>query len=370
MRVVVAPDKFKGTLTAAQAAEAISEGWRRGDPKAEIDRVPVADGGEGTLDALVSALDGRIEWARVRGPLGDPVDAAYGIAETNRGRIAIVEMARASGLALVAEERRQPRRATTYGTGELILQASRHRPDRLIVCIGGSATTDGGAGMAQALGIALRDEEGRSIPPGGAGLRRLATIDVRGLVPDVKGVEVVVASDVDSPLLGPQGAAAVFGPQKGASPEDVRILEEALGHYAAMLHRDLGLDLRREPGAGAAGGLGAGLIAFLGARMRPGFDVVAEAVGLAGRLERADAAVTGEGKYDRQTERGKAPAGVLRLARQAGCRAVLICGQIEGAAPDADRVYDLSDSGLEEAMHRPGELLRDAAEDAARTLRG
>jgi glycerate 2-kinase len=369
MRVVVAPDKFKGTLTAAQAADAIVEGWRRGDRRAEIERVPVADGGEGTLDALVSALDGRTERARVQGPLGDPVDAAYGIAETDGGRIAIVEMARASGLGLVAEGRRQPRRATTFGTGELILDACRHRPDRVIACIGGSATTDGGAGMAQALGIALLDEKGHPIPPGGAGLRRLATIDVRGLAPEVKGIEVIVASDVDSPLLGPQGAAAVFGPQKGASPEDVRILEEGLGHYAAILHRDLGLDLRHEAGAGAAGGLGAGLIAFLGARMRPGFEVVAEAVGLPERLERADAVVTGEGKYDRQTERGKAPAGVLRLARQTRCRSVLICGQVEGA-PDADRVYDLSDSGLEEAMGRPRELVRDAAEDAARSLGG
>ena len=369
MRVVVAPDKFKGTLTAAQAAEAIAEGWRRGDARAEVERVPVADGGEGTLDALVSALDGQILRARVRGPLGDPIDAAYGIAETGRGRVAIVEMARASGLALVAEERRRPRRATTYGTGELILEACRHRPDRLLVCIGGSATTDGGAGMAQALGIHLRDEDGRPIPPGGAGLRRLAAIDVRGLASEVKGVEVVVASDVDSPLVGPRGAAAVFGPQKGASPEDVRVLEEALAHYAAVLHRDLGLDLRREPGAGAAGGLGAGLIAFLGARMRPGFEVVAEAVGLADRLERADVAVTGEGKYDDQTERGKAPGGVLRMAREAGCRTVLVCGQIDGT-PEADRVYDLSDSGLDEAMRRPRELLRDAAEDAANTLRG
>ncbi|HJV04333.1 MAG TPA: glycerate kinase, partial [Actinomycetota bacterium] len=361
------PDKFRDTASAAEVAAAIvaaatRAGW-------DADAVPLADGGEGTLDALVAALDGRTERTRVSGPLGDLVDAPYGIAETDRGRMAIVEMARASGLGLVSEERRRPRRATTYGTGQLIVEACRHRPDRLIVCIGGSATTDGGAGMAQALGIGLRDEDGRPIPPGGAGLRRLATIDVRGLAPEVKGVEVVVASDVDNPLVGPQGAAAVFGPQKGASPEDVRVLEVALAHYAAVLHRDLGLDLRHEAGAGAAGGLGAGLIAFLGARMRRGFEVVAEAVGLAERLARADVAVTGEGKWDRQTERGKAPAGVLRLAREARCRTVLMCGQVEGD-PDADLVYDLSDSGLDQAMGRPRELLREAAQDAARSLRG
>jgi glycerate kinase len=367
MHVVVAPDKFKGTLSAGQAAVAIAEGWRRGDRRAEIETVPVADGGDGTLDAMIAALDGRIERARARGPLGDPIDAAFGIADTAGGRLAIVEMARASGIGLVAARRRRPLRASTYGTGELILEACRRRPDRVIVCIGGSATTDGGAGMAQALGARLLDEDGRSIPSGGAGLRRLATIDVRRLSQEVRGVEFIVASDVDNPLVGPQGAAAVYGPQKGASPEDVRILDQALGHYAAVVHRDLGLDLRHEPGGGAAGGLGAGLIAFLGARIRPGFEVVADAVGLPRRLERAEAVVTGEGRYDRQTERGKAPAGVLRLARQTGCRSVLICGQIEDAAsPDADLVYDLSDSGLDEAMRRPRELLIEAGEAAAR----
>ena len=369
MRVVVAPDKFKGTLSAAQAAEAIAEGWRRADPRAEIDRVPVADGGEGTLDALVSALGGRIERVRVTGPLGDPVVAPYGMVDG--GRVAVVEMARASGISLVPEERRRPRRASTHGTGQLVVAACRHRPRRVIVCIGGSATTDGGAGMAQALGVRLLDEEGNPIGPGGAALRRLAAIDVRELAPEVRGVEFVVASDVDSPLVGPRGAAAVYGPQKGASPEDVRVLDQALGHYAAIVHRDLGLDLRREPGGGAAGGLGAGLVAFLGARIRPGFDVVAEAVRLPPLMERADVAVTGEGRYDRQTERGKAPAGVLRLARERGSRSVLICGQIEeGASPDADLIYDLADSGLEEAMRRPRELLIEAARAAAAELSG
>ncbi|MGH2692108.1 MAG: glycerate kinase, partial [Actinomycetota bacterium] len=314
MRVVVAPDKFKGTLTAAQAARAISAGWRRGDPRAELEEVPVADGGEGTLDALVAALEGRTERARVTGPLGDPVEAHYGLVDSAEGLTAVVEMAKASGLELVSEDRRDPMRATTLGTGELILAAARHRPVRMIVCIGGSATNDGGAGMAQALGAHLRDESGQDLPPGGAALQRLASIDTTLIPPEVRDVDIVLATDVDSPLTGPSGATAMYGPQKGANPQQVAILDEALRHMAAVIQRDLGLDVRETPGAGAAGGLGAGLIAFLGARVRHGFDVVAEALGLAERLESADVVVTGEGRFDAQTEQGKAPAGVLRMA--------------------------------------------------------
>jgi glycerate kinase len=368
MRVLVAPDKFKGTLTAAEAARAISAGWRRGDPGAEVDEVPVADGGEGTLDALVEALDGRTERIRVTGPLGDPVDADFGLAG-GEGLTAVVEMARASGLGLISEDRRDPMRATTVGTGELILGAARHRPKRIIVCIGGSATNDGGAGMAQALGARLRDEAGRDLPPGGAALRALASIDTSQIAPEVRDTDIVVATDVENPLTGPHGASAVYGPQKGASPEQVSMLDEGLRHLAAVILRDLGLDVRDVPGAGAAGGLGAGLIAFLGARVRPGFEVVAEAVGLAGRLEAADVAVTGEGRFDAQSERGKAPAGVLRMAREAGCRAVLIAGEVaDGVRPDAGLVYSLAEraGSVEAAMSRAAPLLEEAAEAAAR----
>jgi glycerate kinase len=370
MRVVVAPDKFKGTLSAAEAAEALAEGWRRGDPRAEVHRVPIADGGEGTLDALLAALDGRRERLQVSGPLGDPVKADYGLAETDHGLLAIVEMARASGLALLSEGRRNPRRATTFGTGELIKAACSHSPKRLLVCIGGSATNDGGAGMAQALGIRLLDAEGRDLAPGGQALARLARIDLTGLDPATRRVEVLVASDVRNPLIGPQGASAVYGPQKGASPEDVAALDQALGHLAAVIHRDLGLDLRHEPGAGAAGGLGAGLMAFLGARLRPGFEVVAELLGLEARLGDADVAVTGEGNYDKQTEFGKAPAGLLEMAGRAGCRTVLVAGRIErGVEPSADLVYSLVDrAGEEDAMSRTRELVMEAASEAARSL--
>ena len=370
MRVVVAPDKFKGTLTAREAARAVAEGWRSVDRKAEIEEVPIADGGEGTLEALLAALDGRLERLPATGPLGDPVIAEYGLADTPGGLLAIVEMARASGLELLSEQRRDPLRATTYGTGELIVEACRHRPRRLLVCIGGSATNDAGAGMAQALGIRLQDAEGRDLPPGGAALPRLARIDLGGLDRAVRDVEIIVATDVRNPLIGPQGASVVYGPQKGASPEDVARLDQALGHFAAVVHRDLGIDLRHEPGAGAAGGLGAGLLAFLGARLRPGFEVVAEILRLPERLAAAGVAVTGEGNYDAQTGYGKAPAGLLRLAREARCRTVLIAGRVEeGAEPPADVVYSLVErSGPDEAMARARELVIEAAAEAAATM--
>jgi glycerate 2-kinase len=371
MKVVIAPDKFEGTLSAKEAAAALAAGWRRVDRNADVDEVPVADGGKGTLDTLLDATGGRRERITATGPLGDPVVADFGLVDGPTGLTAVVEMARASGLALVSEARRDPRRATTRGTGELIAAAARHGPVRVIVCIGGSATNDGGAGMAQALGIRLVDERDRDLPPGGAALRRLARIDASGLDRSVRDVDVVVASDVDNPLTGPRGASAVYGPQKGATPEDVRLLDEALAHLAAVIHRDLGLDVRDIPGAGAAGGLGAGLIAFLGGRLRPGFEVVASALDLERRLDRADVAVTGEGRYDTQSERGKAPGGVLDLARRAGCRTVLVAGQIErGVEPPADLVYDLASLvGLQAAMDRPGELLGEAAGDAAGALK-
>jgi glycerate kinase len=372
MRVVIAPDKFKGTLTAAKAARAMATGWAGGDPAAEIEQLPVADGGDGTLDVLVSALGGRREWVRVTGPLGDPVEADFGLVETRTGRTAIVEMARASGLNLLADGRRDALRATTFGTGELILASARHRPTRIIVCIGGSATTDGGAGMAQALGVRLLDETGRDLRPGGAALRGLAAIDATEVPADLRNADVVVATDVDNPLTGPTGAAAIYGPQKGASPADVANLDEGLRHLAAVVHRDLGIDVREMPGSGAAGGLGAGLVAFLGARLRSGFDTVSETLELARHVEGAGVAVTGEGFFDQQTAHGKAPAGVLRLAREAGVRSVVIAGQVEPAMKSAaDIVLSLSEraGSVHVAMERAEDLLREAAADAAERMR-
>jgi glycerate kinase len=368
VRVVIAPDKFKGTLDAAAVAAALGVGWRRADHRARVEEIPVADGGDGTLEALVAALGGEIRRATVTGPLGDPLDAAYGLVPSAGGLMGVVEMAGASGLALVDDGRRDPLRASTRGTGELILAACAHRPAQVMVCIGGSATNDAGAGMAQALGARLLDERGEELPPGGAALDGLARIDLTELHLSVRDVEFLVACDVDNPLTGPQGASAVYGPQKGASPEEVALLDRALGHWAALVHRDLGIDVRDQPGAGAAGGLGAGLVAYLGARLRPGFELVAEAMGLPARVEAADVVVTGEGRYDSQTERGKAPAGVLRLAREARRRTALVAGQIEdGARPEADVVYSLAErAGLEEAIARPRELLEEAGEAVAR----
>ena len=330
MRVLVAPDKFRGTLTAEQASRAIASGWRRVRPGDEISLVPMADGGEGTLEALVEGLGGRLVDGRVCGPLGDPLSAPLGLVETSTGTTVIVEMARASGLALIGEDRRDPRRTTTRGTGELIRLGLEHRPAQVIVCIGGSATNDGGVGMAQALSGRFLDAAGGELKPGGAALLELDRIDLRPLH-DLVGsrVSFVVASDVDNPLCGPRGASAVYAPQKGANPDDVLLLDGALRHLAAVAARDIGIDRKDDPGAGAAGGLGFGLMAFLGARVRPGVEVVMDAVGLHGRLAEADLVVTGEGTFDRQSLFGKTVAGVLGAASEAGVRAAIVCGRAE-----------------------------------------
>jgi len=365
VRVLVAPDKFKGTLSAPQAADAIARGWRGTDPGAEMDLAPMADGGEGTLDALVGALGGERRPEQVSGPLGEPVEAEYAIVPGPDGPTAVIEMARASGLALVPERKRDPKRTTTRGTGELILAACRAGATRALVCIGGSATNDGGAGMAQAVGIRLRDARGRDLGPGGAALTDLAMIDVRGLDPAVASCRFVVATDVDNPLTGPHGASVVYGPQKGATPEDVAALDRALGHLAAVIHRDLGVDVRSLKGGGAAGGLGAGLVAFLGAHLRPGVEVVMEAIRLRERMEKAGLAVTGEGTFDEQSLRGKAPAGVLRLAEEAGVPAIVVCGQRLVDPPRA-RIFALADRfGVEASVERPAQLLEALASSVA-----
>lgn len=368
MRVLMAPDKFKGTLTAPAVAAALGTGWRRARPQDEIEELPVADGGDGTLATLVAALGGEVRTAKVTGPLGDPVEAEFGLVRTSDGIEGIVEMARASGLDLVAQSRRDPLRATTRGTGELIREAVEAGATKVLVCIGGSATNDAGAGMAQALGVRLLDASGADLPPGAAALHRLGRIDLTGLDARVAKASVLVACDVDNPLTGPRGASAVFGPQKGASPQDVAFLDRCLGRFSTVAGRDLGLDLRGVEGAGAAGGMGAGLIAFLGARLRPGFDLVADALDLRSRLDEADLAVTGEGRFDVQSLYGKAPAGVLRLALETGTRAIVVAGQVEeGVEVSAERVVDLSARvGLEAAMESPRLALEDAAAELAR----
>jgi glycerate kinase len=354
MRVVVAPDKFEGSLGAGQAAGAIEAGLRRARPDAEVVRLPLGDGGAGTLDALLAAGFERVP-VRATGPTGEPVDAAIAVdsplAAGNGGpggaspatRRAFVEMAEASGLKRLPGGRRAPLEATTYGTGELIRAALDGGARELVLGIGGSATTDGGAGMAAALGARLLDRDGADLPPGGAALLRLDRIDTSGLDPRLEAVRVTVACDVDNPLVGPEGAAAVYGPQKGAGPDDVLLLDSALRRYARVLTDDLGLELASTPGAGAAGGLGAGAIAFLGAELRTGIELVLDLVGFDRAVAGADLVITGEGKLDAQSLRGKAPVGVARAAGAHGVPVVALAGAVEVA----DR--ELRAAGFEEA---------------------
>ena len=372
MRVVIAPQEFKGSLTAVQATQAIADGLRRALPDAELVLVPMADGGPGTVEAVVTAKGGRWLKTAVRGPLGSPVEATWGIID---GDTAVIEMATASGLVLVPEGQRDPRVASTYGTGQIIAAALAAGCHRVIVGMGGSATNDGGAGVAQALGARLLDDAGQDLPPGGAALARLARIDVSGLDRRLRQARLLAATDVFNPLCGPQGASAVYGPQKGATPELVRELDAALAHYAAIIERDLRVRVLEVAGAGAAGGLGAGLVAFLGAEIVPGAKLVAEAVGLEQRMSGADLVIAGEGRLDAQTGFGKAPWEVARLAREARAPVIAIAGAVrEDCGPELldafDAVATILPPGVppQEAMARAGELLDAVAEQVGRLL--
>jgi glycerate kinase len=372
MRVVIAPNAFKGSLSALDAAEAIAEGVRAAAPDADLVLVPIADGGDGTVDALVAATHGERRTLRVRGPLGDPVDAEYGMIDA--GSTAVIEMAKAAGLALVPPAKRDPRITTTYGVGELLQHAYDAGARHFIVGIGGSATNDGGAGMAQALGYHLLDENGHELPPGGLALKRLARIDVGGVHAKWNAAEVDVACDVTNPLTGPNGASAIYGPQKGATPEMVAELDAALKRLAQIIRRDLGVDVEQLPGAGAAGGLGAGLVAFTGARLRPGAEMVMEALRLDERLVGAQLAITGEGRLDSQTARfGKGPAAVARHARQAGIPVVAIGGSVADESElrllfDGLEATVVEPCSLDEAIARARPLLVAASTRLVRLL--
>ncbi len=372
-RIVIAPQGFKGSLTATEIARAIEQGVKRALPAVETVIVPVADGGDGTLQALVDSSGGHVQAATVTGPLGKPVAAQWG--SLGDGATAVIEMARASGLALLKLEERDPLLATTRGTGDLIRVALDSGNRKFIVGIGGSATNDGGAGMAQALGARLLDAQGRDLPPGGAALARLARIDVSGMDRRLKESKITVACDVNNPLCGPTGASAIFGPQKGATPEMVRQLDAALSHYADVIERDMGADVRNRPGAGAAGGLGSGLMAFLKAELRPGVDIVLEAVDLEGKLPGADLVITGEGQIDRSTAFNKAPVGVARFAKKRGIPVIAIAGSLgEGFHQmhdlGIDAVFSLVNGPmpLADAMARTRELIAGVAEEIVRTV--
>ncbi|MCK4271984.1 glycerate kinase [bacterium] len=373
MKIVAAPNAFKESLSAIEAARSIARGVHRVLPEAKVVQVPMADGGDGTVKALVAATGGHMISRQATGPLGEPVEAYFGL--LGDGQTAVIEMAVASGLHLVPDDKRNPMKTTTYGTGELIAAALDHGVQRIIVGIGGSATVDGGAGMAQALGCSLLDEKGADIARGGQGLAHLSRVEISKRHPKLEGLEAIVACDVDNPLTGPQGAPAVYGPQKGATPEMVRQLDRYLVNYARVLKEDLDLDIDKLPGAGAAGGLGAGLMAFLGAQLKSGVEIVIEASRLEEKLAGAQLVITGEGKLDGQTAFGKAPLGVAGLAKKHGIPVVALAGAL------ADDAYKVLDHGidaifsvlpypmtLQEAMSRTDEFVTRASEQIVRLI--
>lgn len=373
MRLLIAPDSFKDSLTAAAAAAAMAAGARRVYPDAEITELPLGDGGEGTAAALVAATGGKMAPRTVRGPLGEPVAASFGL--LGDGETAVVEMAAASGLERVPEGRRDPKVTTTYGTGELIAAALAAGARRLIVAIGGSATNDAGAGAMAALGARFLDARGDPLPPGGAALARLDRIDMSAFQHPDSGVQITIASDVTNPLCGPMGASAIYGPQKGATPEDVALLDAALARFAEVVERDLGRDIRETPGAGAAGGLGAGLLAFLDARPRRGIHLVLEAIRFEERLRGVDLVLSGEGKLDGQTASGKTLAGVGEACRRAGVPLIAFAGAVEADAAKLETLGIAAAVALpprpmsaSEAMARAAPLLADAVSHALRLV--
>ncbi|MDP2897840.1 MAG: glycerate kinase [bacterium] len=325
MKVVIAPNAFKGTLAAAEVARAIADRMHELHPEWEIVEVPMADGGDGTVEAVLAALPGRRIRVAVKSPLLADITADFAVLDD--GKTAVIEMAQASGLTLVPEELRNPLVTTTYGTGELVRRAIEEGCSKVFIGIGGSATVDGGAGMATVLGVRFLDDKGRNISFGGGGLAQLHRIDFSGRI-DLSGVEITALSDVTNPLLGENGAARVFAPQKGATPEMVEELERNLAHLSEVIKRDLGVDVAEIPGAGAAGGLGAGIVAFLNGKIVPGIDAVIDLVSLRDKVRGADLMITGEGSFDCQTPSGKAPLGVAGTAREFGVPSVLICGRL------------------------------------------
>ena len=373
MKILIAPDSFKGSNSSLKVAEAIEAGIYRVFPEAEIEKVPIADGGEGTVEALVQANEGEMVHLTVQGPLGTPVEGFYGIVDE---ATAVIEMAAASGLDLVPEGERDVRRASTYGTGELILHALEQGAEEIILAIGGSATNDGGTGMAAALGYRFLDAEGKELPPGGAALQQLAKIDDSTVDPRVRTAKFRVACDVNNPLTGERGASAVYGPQKGASPQDVKELDAALQNLSTVLEGQFNLNVDETPGAGAAGGLGYGLMVFCGASLEKGIDIVLDAVSFDERLEHKDMVITGEGKIDAQTAYGKLPVGVAYRAKPKGVPVLVIAGDI---GDGIEAVYDVGIDAvmssvnramsLKEAMGRSHELLVDSAERAMRMIR-
>ena len=370
MKILAAPNALKGSLSAFEAAAAIGKGARRALPTAEVVELAIADGGDGTAEVLARGRGGSFRELVVQDALGRPCAARY--AWLPEGT-AVVDVATASGLAQLREEEKRPLTATSYGTGELVRKALENGATRVLLGVGGSATVDGGAGILQALGVRLLDEQGRELERGGAALARLARIDVSGVTAQARELTFEVACDVDSPLLGPYGAAAAFGPQKGASPAEARQLEAALTHYASIIARDFARDVAHLPAGGAAGGIAAGLHGVLGARLLPGVDLVLDVLGFEQALAGAALCITAEGALDAQSLRNKGPVGVARRAKARGVPAVVLAGSIEGDLvdtefPDVAAMFSICSrpSSLEQAMREASPLLSKAAERVVR----
>ncbi|WP_086112878.1 glycerate kinase [Xenorhabdus beddingii] len=370
MKIVIAPDSFKESLSALQVAQAIEQGFREIFPQADYIKLPMADGGEGTVESLVAATGGKQITCTVTDPLGQPVEAFFGL--LGDGKTAVIEMAAASGLHLVPMEQRNPLVTTSYGTGELILAALEHGIQKLILGIGGSATNDGGAGMIQALGANLLDGDGRILPFGGAALTRLESIDLTALDPRLRQIEFTVACDVNNPLCGEFGASAVFGPQKGATPKMVKALDSALRHYGMKIESLTGKSVIDEAGAGAAGGMGAALLGCLGVKLQSGIEIVINTLKLEEVIQGADLVITGEGRIDSQTIQGKTPIGVARVAKKFGIPAIALVG---GMSRDygvvhqhgLDAVFSIVPEAcsLSEALAKGAENLRVTARNVA-----
>jgi glycerate kinase len=374
MKIVIAPDSFKDSLSAQGVADAIALGLAQVWPDAQLIKCPMADGGEGTVESILAACEGELRRTLVRGPLGAMVEAAWGWLP--QSHTAIIEMAEASGLQLVPVAQRDACISSTFGTGQLIRAALDAGAQRVILAIGGSATNDGGAGAMQALGVKLLDAQGQTLSPGGLALAQLARVDLSDIDPRLAQVRFDIAADVNNPLCGPHGASAIFGPQKGASPVQVEQLDRALGHFADHCAVALRNDVRDEPGSGAAGGLGFAAKAFLGAQFKAGVEVVGELVGLAEAVAGADLVITGEGRFDAQTLRGKTPFGVARVAGQHGVPVIVIAGTLgEGYQAlyehGIDAAFALASGPmtLEQACAEAPRLLRERATDIARVWR-
>lgn len=373
MRVLIATDSFKGSLKSLEAAAIIEKGIRRVYSAAQVEKIAIADGGEGTVEAMVESLQGEYRYAEVSDPIGNKVRARYGIVN---GDTAIIEMAEASGLSLVPQDRRNPLTTSTYGTGELIRDALSRGCRKILLGIGGSATNDGGMGMAAALGVKFLDQDGEPLAMGGGFLDRLQNIDISSIMPLVNETEFVAACDVNNPLCGERGASRVFGPQKGASPQMVELLDRNLRHYADIIKKDLAIDVLDAPGAGAAGGLGAGLMVFCKAKLMKGMDIVLDTINIDDRIQEADIVITGEGKLDEQTAYGKVPVGIGLRAKKYGKPVFAIAGSI---AQGAELVYQQGiDSAMsaiaapmtiDEAISESPRLIEEASERLFRIIR-